>query len=697
MGLGQWMRRVPFSLGVSGVILVLGLVTGSLWSPLSAQGWLVDVAYGPPAILDHRWWTFLTGPFFALAPWQYPVVLGFFLLLSGLCEWHLGSRVTAWCVVVGQLAGTVLGGLLVLGLAELDWDWAQRLAEDLDLGFSAGGMCAAMVVSAAFRRPWRARVRFALLGYTLVSLTFLGFLYDVEHLVAVLVGLTAGPWVVGRKPASPRELVRDLLRPALTRRDLRLAAAGFFWLSAVLTFLGQIVDREGPFGTIGGDPQSWWWVTLFIGADLLVANGLVRGRRSWWRLAVAVTFASWVATASTAGFIAADAADNSGLLWLSLVLDTVGLVVLTWGRHAFRNPGRRGLRKAGPGSIGALPTDAHRGRARQMLTAHGSANRLSWMMTWPQNRWWFGRSDGAIAYRVSSGVAIGLCDPISVSVGSAAVADEYVAAALDAGMIPCLFTCSREVAEWADQRGWVAVQVAEEAIVDLPTLEFRGKRWQDVRSAFNQAEKQGITVGFYRLAEAPRSIRVQIAAICDEWVHDKRLPEMGFTLGGLEEAMDPEVWIAVAIDADMTVHGVTSWMPIHAASGEVEGWTLDLMRRLSGGFRYSMELIIASACLHFRDQGHRIVSLSGAPLARADELADRGMVDDALGHLGGLLEPLYGFRSLHAFKAKFQPRYEPLYLVVADEAVLPRVGIAIARSYLADASLGQMLFLTRTA
>ncbi len=60
-----------------------------------------------------------------------------------------------------------------------------------------------------------------------------------------------------------------------------------------------------------------------------------------------------------------------------------------------------------------------------------------------------------------------------------------------------------------------------------------------------------------------------------------------------------------------------------------------------------------------------------------------------------MLEPYYGFQSLQAFKAKFQPRYEPLFLVVADEAALPRVGIAVGRAYLADATLGQLLALTR--
>jgi len=153
---------------------------------------------------------------------------------------------------------------------------------------------------------------------------------------------------------------------------------------------------------------------------------------------------------------------------------------------------------------------------------------------------------------------------------------------------------------------------------------------------------------------------------------------MGFTLGGVDEAMDPDVLVGLAVDADGTVNGVTSWMPILVpGQDEPYGWTLDVMRRLPAGFRYTMEFLIASACLSFRDSGCRIVSLSGAPLARAEPGGSRDdphPLDGFLRQLAATLEPHYGFQSLHAFKTKFQPRFVPLHLVYPDEAALPRIG-----------------------
>ena len=260
------------------------------------------------------------------------------------------------------------------------------------------------------------------------------------------------------------------------------------------------------------------------------------------------------------------------------------------------------------------------------------------------------------------------------------------------GWMPSFFSSTRVVLPQAQSLGYRYVQVAEDTVIDLPDLQFKGKAWQDVRTALNQAAKLGIDLRLGPLVEQPRGIQTQVRAISSEWVEDKGLPEMGFTLGGVDEAMDPHVHVGLAVDGDATVHGVTSWMPVHAeGGGEPIGWTLDVMRRVPGAFRYSMEFLIASACLAYRDQGAAVVSLSGAPLARSsavgDDRLDRGTLDVFLDRLGGALEPYYGFRSLHAFKAKFQPRIEPLYLVFPGETDLPRIGIALSRAYLPDAGI----------
>jgi phosphatidylglycerol lysyltransferase len=198
-----------------------------------------------------------------------------------------------------------------------------------------------------------------------------------------------------------------------------------------------------------------------------------------------------------------------------------------------------------------------------------------------------------------------------------------------------------------------------------------------------------------RFPEAPTWMTDQIRALSRAWLADKGLPEMGFTLGRLEELADRDVRCLVAVDSAQRVHGVTSWLPVRR-DGRTVGWTLDFMRRDHNGFPGVMEFLIASMATTARDEGVEFLSLSGAPLARLDRAERTPPLQRFLDMVGRTLEPVYGFRSLLAFKAKFQPQYRPLFMSYPDAAALPSIGNAITRAYLPKVTLDQGARLVRT-
>jgi lysylphosphatidylglycerol synthetase-like protein (DUF2156 family) len=348
-------------------------------------------------------------------------------------------------------------------------------------------------------------------------------------------------------------------------------------------------------------------------------------------------------------------------------------------------------------NVGLSPAE-QRDVVRHRLRSLGSTNRLAWMTTWPANRWFHGTVPGYLAHQVHAGVAVGLCDPVAVDDGDrATLLREFAGRARRRGLVPCVFAATADTAAAAATLGWRILPVGEEAVVDLAGLAFQGRAWQDVRTALNQAARRGLTVRLGHLEDLSPELRRQVADLSTGWTAGKRLPELGFTLGGLDEAADPDVRVAVAVDADGLVHGVTSWLPSHRPSdGTVVGWTLDVMRRRAGAdaFRGVMELLIATSLLRFRDEGCAWASLSASPLSRSSDASPgTDAVGLVLGRLGAYLEPLYGFRSLHAFKAKFSPRSEPLYLVYPDDLALPRISVALTRAYLPGVRLRDLVAL----
>ena len=683
----QSARAVPFTIGVVVVMVALGIATRTLWDPLADRPLLDTVAYGLPAFQDGRWWTPLTGAFFALTPAQYLPVAGGAALLLGWSEWRLGTRRVVIAAVASHVVGVLLAALLLLPLSNTGWGWAQRTADALDVGFSAGVLGAVGAASVTLRPPWRGRVRLLLSLAVVVAFLYIGALWDLEHLLAVGFGLAIGPFLVGRRPV--------LTGARFSRHEWRMIAFTGFLIAAAIRLVLYFMPSDGPLGATTADSSA---VTVLVGAavSVLLANRLRRGSRRAWHLAGALSTLSllagvvllWVELVADDELTAGGTVIVSApALVLDIVLWTLQIVVLVLGRAAFRaRTGRRGRRAA-------LAEMNDRDTAVSLLRAHGGTT-MSWMGTWESNRWFIRRDAsgdalGYVAFQVHRGVAIALGDAVAADEPTRrAVLDAFVEAQESQGLIVCFFSVTDEVEHWGAARGYRGLVVAEEAIIDLPTLEFKGKQWQSVRTALNRAGKEGITYREGRLAEMPRGILTQVRAISELWVGDKGLPEMAFTLGSVDEALDPDTVVGLAVDADSTVHGVTSWLPVYAAGGRARGWTLDVMRRLPDGFRPVTEFLIASACLSFKEQGADLVSLSGAPLAHAGgDTADSEPLDRLLGALGEALEPLYGFRSLESFKQKFSPRGEPVHLVFPDAAALPRIGLALTSAYLPGASM----------
>ncbi|MFD4537443.1 phosphatidylglycerol lysyltransferase domain-containing protein [Kitasatospora sp. NPDC058397] len=357
------------------------------------------------------------------------------------------------------------------------------------------------------------------------------------------------------------------------------------------------------------------------------------------------------------------------------------VVALTALLPAFRRP--------------VLHTDAEAAaRARALLTAYGGGT-LSFITTWDGNHYWFDEEGrAAVAYRVHNTVALTTGDPFGAPEARARAVAGFARFCDQRGWTPCFYSVSPQTREATAQLGWRSVQVAEDTVVALPELAFTGRKWQDIRTALNKAGKQGITAEWWSHHEAPRALRDQIRAISEEWVSEKGLPEMGFTLGGLEELDDPDVRVLIAVDEQRVVHGLTSWMPVYE-NGVPVGWTLDFMRRRSDGFRGVNEFLIASAALGFKEEGARFLSLSGAPLARSGQDEEPSGLQRMLDWMGRVLEPVYGFRSLLAFKSKFQPEYRPMYMAYPDPAALPSITRAIGKAYLPHLTPAQGVRLMR--
>lgn len=475
------LRRMPATLTMVSVILVVGVVWQGLWSPFENTDLFGTVAYGLPNLAQGMWWTPFTGTFFINAPWVYVFTISGFWGMAYL-EYRRGTRVALAYYWVGQLFAILATALVLFFASQLPWAWAQEQAQALDVGASGGTMACIAAAIGLFRPPWRVRGWLVLLGFVFIAMLFWGAVADLEHLLAVLLILVVD---------------RTLRVQRTTVREQRLIAVISLLVLGAVEIITTLVATDGPFGPT--EPVSGGFIDLAI--DLVViavlVNGLLRGRRWSWVLVILLGLFNILIAALVLILITVfsqaqvdvrwdgetELALANGFLWVIL------LVYLVAVRRAFR------AKRRSPLGIQPAPTVDD---VKTELRAHGGGT-LSWMTTWEGNS--YARSAaGIVAYQRRAGVALALADPIGPSASRADAVAEFIRTAELAGLVPCFFSADDATRD-AVPAGWRSLVVADDTIVDLPGLEFTGKRWNSVRSSLNRAGREDMTFRLTRLGD----------------------------------------------------------------------------------------------------------------------------------------------------------------------------------------------------
>jgi len=204
-------------------------------------------------------------------------------------------------------------------------------------------------------------------------------------------------------------------------------------------------------------------------------------------------------------------------------------------------------------------------------------------------------------------------------------------------------------------RGMWTTPIADDPIIDLTAFSLAGKRRANIRHSVTSARRAGL-----RVVPWSDEVRPGVAAVSAAWLSTKRGGEMGFTLGRFDPDGLDDCDCRVAIDADNRVVGFVTWHHFDNHRGRV----LDLMRRLPDAPNPTVDLLIADGLLEFAAAGVDVASLGCVPRSR-----------------GSVAERLYPTRSLHRYKAKFDPRWQLRHLVAPSRRELPGALAAVAKSY----------------
>ena len=415
----------------------------------------------------------------------------------------------------------------------------------------------------------------------------------------------------------------------------------------------------------------------------LVLGVLMLGRRAFYRPTAilaerftpvwVVAIAGVIAMAVWIGVISYRHVDYSHELWWTFALDgdaprmlraSLAVIVLG-GAYVLLNM----LRPARPEPAVAGPQELARARPlieRADLTLANAA------LTGDKRLLFSDAGDAFVMYQIAGHSWIALGDPVGAQTG----AEELVWRLREisdhhGGQTVFYQVAGERLALYVDL-GLAALKIGEEARVALPDFSLEGAARADLRQAHRRAQRDGATFEVV----APEGVEALVPVlqqISDAWLSSKSTGEKRFSVGAFSPGYVRQFPVAVVRSQGEPAAFANLW-----TTGTKAELSVDLMRFDPDAPRGAMDYLFIELMLWGRSQGYRWFNLGMAPLSglEAHPLAP------AWHRVGNFIfrhgEHFYNFDGLRRYKAKFDPTWEPRYIVARGGIALPRVLVDVS-------------------
>jgi lysyl-tRNA synthetase class 2 len=313
-------------------------------------------------------------------------------------------------------------------------------------------------------------------------------------------------------------------------------------------------------------------------------------------------------------------------------------------------------------------------RMRELLSKHGHQDSLGYFaLRRDKSVLWSPSGKACVAYRVVSGVMLASGDPLGDPEAWPGAIDAFLAEADDHAWTPAVMGCSEQAGLTWSRAGLTALEIGDEAVIDVADFSLEGRAMRNVRQAVNRVERAGYTTKVRRVSEISpdegASLRAQAAA----WRGADTERGFSMALGRFGDPQDQDCVTVMAFQEDR-LRAFLHFVPWGS-----DGLSLDLMRRDRDADNGLNELLIVNALQAAPDLGVKRLSLNFAVFRSALERGERLGAGPIIRAWRGFLlfaSRWFQIESLYRFNAKFRPDWEPRYVCYPQARDLPRVALA---------------------
>ncbi|GAA4634637.1 bifunctional lysylphosphatidylglycerol synthetase/lysine--tRNA ligase LysX [Actinoallomurus vinaceus] len=284
----------------------------------------------------------------------------------------------------------------------------------------------------------------------------------------------------------------------------------------------------------------------------------------------------------------------------------------------------------------------------------------------------------AISYRVEGSVSLASGDPLGDPEAWDVAIKEWLRECRAHAWIPGVIGASERAAAAYGRCGLDALELGDEAILDLREFNLEGRDMRQVRQAVRRVERAGYTVRIRRHGAISTEEMAEVVADADRWRDGHTERGFSMALGRLGDPTDERCVLVEAFDAAGRRRGLLSFVPWGRP-----GLSLDLMRRDRDAENGLNEFMVAKLAENAAVVGVTRVSLNFAMLRSVFERGSAigaGPVARIAYRLLSFASKFWQLESLFLANAKYNPVWTPRFVCFEQNRELVRIGLAMARA-----------------
>jgi len=324
-----------------------------------------------------------------------------------------------------------------------------------------------------------------------------------------------------------------------------------------------------------------------------------------------------------------------------------------------------------PVKIRKNPSQQERQRAKRIVEQFGRSS-MAFFATLDDKHYYFSLGGSVIAFTVWGRVAVTLGDPIGPRGDVKATVAAFQDLCWSNDWIPAFCLTMPDYIQEYRQAGFETLCLGHEGVIPLKDFSLSGGASSNYRKRYNRMLEQGYRVEFHDPPIADELL-LQLRQVSDEWKTKISGSEKRFFLGWFHEKYVRRTKVAAVQTPNGRITAFVTIVPEYQRN-EI---SIDLIRRKLDAKSGTMDFLFVKLFFWARDRGFDTFNMGLSALSGVGERPGSSALERLIHFIYEHGNWFYDFKGINAFKKKFNPHWDPQYLVFPTKTNLPYVWLAM--------------------